>query len=48
LREGKSLGSEEGKALESGICFEQREEVEQGFTAYYPNFDIDVARAALG
>jgi hypothetical protein len=30
LREGKALGSEAGKVLGYGICYEQRREVEQG------------------
>jgi hypothetical protein len=48
LREGKSLGSDKGKALESRLFYEQRKEVERGFTAYDPNFNINVARATLG
>jgi hypothetical protein len=30
LREGKTLGSEEGKGLGSRLCYEQRKEFEQG------------------
>jgi hypothetical protein len=29
LIKGKALGSEDGKALGSGICYEQRKEIEQ-------------------
>jgi hypothetical protein len=29
LKEGKALGSEEGKGLKCGLCYEQRREVEQ-------------------
>jgi hypothetical protein len=30
LREGKVLGSEEGKGLKIELCYKQKEEVEQG------------------
>jgi hypothetical protein len=30
LREGRGLGSEEGKGQGSGICYDQRKEVEPG------------------
>jgi hypothetical protein len=30
FRKGKALGSEEGKWLGSGVCFEQRKEVKPG------------------
>jgi hypothetical protein len=44
-REGKALGNEEGKGLGSGICYEQRKEFEQGFTAH-GRIDTNVGRAA--
>jgi hypothetical protein len=31
LKEGKALGTEEGKELASGLCYEQRKGVEEGF-----------------
>jgi hypothetical protein len=47
LREGKSVGSEEGKGLGSGLCREQRNKLSRGSTAYDRSFDINVGRAAL-
>jgi hypothetical protein len=46
-REGKAVGSEEGKVLGSGHHCEQRREVEPGFCCRQ-NLDINVERATLG
>jgi hypothetical protein len=43
LRKGKALGSEKGKGLGCGLCYEQRREVEHGalLRMVRINFDIN-------
>jgi hypothetical protein len=45
LREGKALGSEEGKGLGRGACYEKRNEAEGGCTVYDRKIDINVEMA---
>jgi hypothetical protein len=46
LREGKAIGSEEGKGLGSGLCCDQMKEF-RGHIAHYRNFYIKVGSSAL-
>jgi hypothetical protein len=48
LKQGKSLGSLEGKGLGSALVTSSGKRLCWGFTAYDRNFDINVGRAALG
>jgi hypothetical protein len=45
---GKTLGSEEGKWLGSGLGSERRKKMSRGFSAYDQNFYINVELSEIG
>jgi hypothetical protein len=47
LREGKAVGSEKGKVLGSGLCYEQGKETAWALLCVMGiNFDFNITRAA--
>jgi hypothetical protein len=46
-RQGKGLGSVEGKALGMNMAVSRREKLSRGFAVYDRKFEINAGRAAL-